>query len=98
MRDETSIERAIERAFQPRRRVSRRAFLRQGGRGIVVVGSVLTLPSILAACGIGPAASPSVGAASQAALPSAPAGTVDFANWPAYIDIDEETGDYPTLA
>ena len=37
-------------------------------------------------------------AGSQAALPSAPAGTLDFANWPAYIDIDEETGDYPTLA
>jgi spermidine/putrescine transport system substrate-binding protein len=73
-------------------------FLRQTGRGAVVAGSALTLPAILAACGIGPAASPSAGAGSQAALPSAPAGTLDFANWPAYIDIDEETGEYPTLA
>jgi spermidine/putrescine transport system substrate-binding protein len=97
MSDQTEIERAIARAFEPRRRLSRRMFLRQGGRGVVIAGSALTIPSILAACGIGPGASPSAGGGSQAALPSAPAGTVDFANWPAYIDIDEETGDYPTL-
>jgi spermidine/putrescine transport system substrate-binding protein len=96
MRDETRIERAINSAFRPRRRMSRRTFLRNTGRGAVVAGSALTLSQILAACGIGPGASPS--AASQAPLPSAPAGTLDFANWPAYIDIDEETGDYPTLA
>ncbi len=95
MRDETQIERAIARAFRPQRRMSRRMFLRQTGRGAVVAGSALTLPSILAACGIGPAGS--AGAGSQQPLPSAPAGVLDFANWPAYIDIDEETGDYPTL-
>ncbi|HEU5325244.1 MAG TPA: spermidine/putrescine ABC transporter substrate-binding protein [Candidatus Limnocylindria bacterium] len=98
MSDQTQIERAIARAFEPRRRLSRRSFLRQGGRGVVIAGSALTIPSILAACGIGPGASPSAGAGSQGALPSAPAGTLDFANWPAYIDIDEETGEYPTLA
>jgi spermidine/putrescine transport system substrate-binding protein len=98
MREETSIERAIAAAFRPRRRLSRRAFLRQSGKGVVVAGSALTLPSILAACGIGPAGSGSAGTASTAPLPSAPAGVLDFANWPAYIDIDEETGDYPTLA
>jgi spermidine/putrescine transport system substrate-binding protein len=97
MRDGTNIERAIARAFRPRRRLSRRMFLRQSGRGVVIAGSALSLPSILAACGIGPGASPSAGGGSQAALPSAPAGVLDFANWPAYIDIDEETGDYPTL-
>jgi spermidine/putrescine transport system substrate-binding protein len=98
MRDGTDIERAIARAFRPRRRLSRRMFLRQSGRGVVIAGSALSLPSILAACGISPGASPSAGAGSQAPLPSAPAGLLDFANWPAYIDIDEETGDYPTLA
>lgn len=98
MSDQTQIERAIARAFEPRRRLSRRSFLRQGGRGVVIAGSALTIPSILAACGIGPGASPSARSGSQGALPSAPAGTLDFANWPAYIDIDEETGEYPTLA
>ena len=98
MRDETRIERAIARAFRPQRRLSRRMFLRQTGRGAVIAGSALSLPAILAACGIGPGGSAGSSAASQAALPSAPAGTLDFANWPAYIDIDEETGDYPTLA
>ena len=98
MRDGSDIERAIERAFRPRRRLSRRMFLRQSGKGVIIAGSALSLPSILAACGINPGASSSAGGASQAALPSAPAGVLDFANWPAYIDIDEETGDYPTLA
>ena len=100
MNDETRIERAIARAFRPRRRMSRRLFLRQSGRGAVIAGSALSLPAILAACGIGPGGSGSAGASagSAAALPSTPAGTLDFANWPAYIDIDEETGEYPTLA
>lgn len=96
MADKTQIERAIARAFRPQRRMSRRVFLRQTGRGAVVAGSALTLPSILAACGIGPATSagPSAG---NASLPATPAGVLDFANWPAYIDIDEETGSYPTI-
>ena len=67
-------------------------------RCAVIAGSALSLPAILAACGIGPGNSPGASGGSQAALPSAPAGVLDFANWPAYIDIDEESGDYPTLA
>ncbi len=98
MADERQIERAIARAFRPRRRLTRRAFLQQSGRGAVIAGSALSLPAILAACGISPGTSSAPGGGSQAALPSAPAGVLDFANWPAYIDIDEETGDYPTLA
>lgn len=96
MSDRTQLERAIERAFRPQRRLSRRTFLRQTGRGAVVAGSALTLPAILAACGIGPTGS--AGASGAQPLPSAPAGVLDFANWPAYIDIDEETGEYPTIA
>jgi len=99
MRDETRIERAIARAFRPQRRLSRRTFLRQTGHGAVIAGSALSMSAILAACGIRPGnGSPGASAASQAPLPSAPAGLLDFANWPAYIDIDDETGDYPTLA
>ena len=100
MDEETRLERAISRAFRPQRRISRRMFLRKSGRGVVIAGSTLSVSAILAACGISPGSSGSAGAsaASAAALPSAPAGTLDFANWPAYIDIDEETGEYPTLA
>ena len=98
----TRIERAVARAFRPQRRLSRRLFLRDAGRGALITGSALSLPAILAACGIRPqSAVPSGSAAAQATprpLPSTPAGTLNFANWPAYIDIDEESGDYPTLA
>jgi spermidine/putrescine transport system substrate-binding protein len=98
----THIERAIARAFRPQRRLSRRGFLRDAGRGAVITGSALSLPAILAACGIKPQASSTAGGSTAAQvtprpLPSKPAGTLNFANWPAYIDIDEESGGYPTL-
>ena len=43
--------------------------------------------------------SPSAGATdTPSTAPAAtPAGQLSFANWPLYIDIDEETGGYPTL-
>lgn len=93
MHDESSIERAIARALRPGRRLSRRRFLRDSGRGAIVAGSALSLPAILAACGIGPA-----GSTAGSAAPSAsnkvvgggePAGTLNFANWPLYIDQDD---------
>jgi spermidine/putrescine transport system substrate-binding protein len=98
MRDETNIERAIARAFSTGR-YSRRSFLRRAGRGVVVAGGALTLPSILAACGIGPGASPSTGAAASSAPVGGgePAGMLNFANWPLYIDQDDD-GNSPTLA
>ena len=95
MPDNRDIERAIARAFNGGR-YSRRTFLRRSGKGIVVAGSVLSLQSILAACGIRPGASGSASVA-PATLPAEPAGVLNWANWPAYIDIDEETGDYPTI-
>ncbi|MDQ3880034.1 MAG: spermidine/putrescine ABC transporter substrate-binding protein [Chloroflexota bacterium] len=97
-RERTDIERAIQRAFAGR--ISRRTFLRRLGRGGLYAGTALSLPSILAACGIGGqgSGSPSaVATASPIALPSEPAGSLIWANWPAYIDIDEETGGYPTI-
>ena len=85
MRDESRIERAIARAFHPRRRLSRRGFLRESGRGALIAGSALSLPSILAACGISPSSSATPSAA-PTAVGGEPAGTLVFANWPLYID------------
>lgn len=87
MHEDSQIERAIARAFGAGRRMSRRRFMRQTGRGVLIAGSALTLQSILAACGIRPA-----GSASTA--PST--GPLEWANWPAYIDIDDD-GNYPTI-
>lgn len=100
--DQSELERAIARALA-QGRISRRRFLRQAGRGGLITASALSLPAILAACGIKP--SSSVGASGSSgstavtpmALPSSPAGTLNWANWPAYIDIDDTTGDYPTI-
>jgi len=100
MRDEqrdSSIERAIARAFNGGR-YSRRTFLRRAGKGAVVAGSALTLPAILAACGIGPAGSGSPTASGGGLVGGGePAGTLIFANWPLYIDQDEATGESATL-
>jgi len=93
-RSERAIERAIARAFQPRGRISRRSFLRGAGRGALTAGAVLSLPSILAACGIGPAS----GSAPASGVPvgGEPSGQLIFANWPLYIDQDD-SGDSPTI-
>jgi len=87
------VERAVARAFR-RRRVSRRQFLVDAGRGAAAGGALLSLPAILAACGIGPGGSPG---ASGGAVGGEPSGTLIFANWPLYIDQDEDTGESPTL-
>ena len=92
---ESQIERAVARVFNRQRRLSRRAFLVGAGRGAVAGGAVLSLPAILAACGIGPGGSP--GASGGAAVGGEPSGTLIFANWPLYIDQDEETGESPTI-
>ncbi|HVM25007.1 MAG TPA: spermidine/putrescine ABC transporter substrate-binding protein [Candidatus Limnocylindrales bacterium] len=91
---ETDLERAIARAFA-RGRYSRRAFLGRTGRGLLVAGSALSLPSILAACGIGPQASPTPGATNGNG--NGGTGTLDWANWPFYIDQDEDTGESDTI-
>jgi spermidine/putrescine transport system substrate-binding protein len=103
MSDERSeIERAIERLVAEDR-LSRRSFLRRATRGGLYVGGALSLPAILAACGISPQSSstPTAGAtATPAGTPTpvpTPAGVVNWANWPAYIDINSDTGKYPTI-
>jgi len=100
-RDPNRIELAIRRSLDPRRRLTRRLFLRDAGRGAVIAGGMLSLPAILAACGIGPGGAS--GGASGSVAPSGapvggePSGNLIFANWPLYIDQDEETGESPTL-
>ncbi len=99
--DQSELERAIARALA-QGRISRRRFLRQAGKGGLLTASALSLPAILAACGIKPSSSTGASASGSAAvtpmpLPSSPAGTLNWANWPAYIDIDDTTGDYPTI-
>jgi spermidine/putrescine transport system substrate-binding protein len=74
------IEAAIERAMR-REAISRRAFLGRAGRGGLAMGAMLTLPGLLAAC---------------APSESAGGGTIEWANWPGYIDIDEEGSPSPT--
>jgi spermidine/putrescine transport system substrate-binding protein len=80
------IDRAIARALR-HERLSRRAFLRRAGRGTVYAGAALSLPAILAACGIGPQPTPG-------ATPAPGNGNGDsvlnFANWPLYIDLEDE--------
>lgn len=93
----SDIERAIARAFA-NSRYSRRSFLARAGRGALYTASALSIPSILAACGIDPAGSAgaSAGASSGPVGGGEPAGTLNFANWPLYIDQDDD-GNSPTL-
>ena len=100
MRDESSIERAIARAFRPDARMSRRSFLRGTGRGAVIAGSALTLPSILAACGINPASrapEPARGDRCRRARSSGRTGrststSTDDGNYPSIVAFTDQTG------
>jgi spermidine/putrescine transport system substrate-binding protein len=64
-------------------RVSRRSFLRRAGRGGVALGAMATLPGLIAAC-------------SPGGSNGGDGATIAWANWPAYIDIDEEGSPTPT--
>ena len=97
--DRTQIERAIARALA-QGRISRRRFLRQAGKGGLITASALSLPAILAACGISPSSAgtgSAVSSASGAPVGGELSGELIFANWPLYIDQDEDTGESPTL-
>lgn len=61
-------------------RINRRAFLGRAGRGGIALGAMLSLPALIAAC------SPNGGDGV----------TLEWANWTAYIDIDEENPPNPT--
>ena len=48
----TRIEISIDKVMR-RERISRRAFIRQAGRGGIALGALATIPGILAACAPG---------------------------------------------
>lgn len=75
-------------------RLTRQQFLRRAVAG----GATLTLPSILAACG-GGGGIKSAARTNEAATPVKEqlAKTLNFSNWPLYIDINEKTKKRPTL-
>ena len=68
--------------------LTRRALLRRAAAS----GAFLTVPGVLAACGGSSSKSSSSG--SDHAL----AKTLNFSNWPLYIDVNEKTKGHPTLA
>jgi spermidine/putrescine transport system substrate-binding protein len=75
--------------------ITRRELLRRAAAG----GAVLSIPSLLAACG---GDSGIEGSANTESTAAAPADTtlaeqLTISNWPLYIDIDEKTKKYPTL-
>lgn len=85
----TETERLIQVLMSRGSGISRRRFL--------AGSAALSVPAVLAACGV-PGVSPT--AAPTAAGPTprpTQAGSLVFANWPLYIDIDDTTGAYPTL-
>ena len=91
---QSAIEAAIARMVA-NGRVSRRDFLRRAGQGGAYLGGALSISAILAACGISPTASNTPGATATplvsvepTPIPT-PAGQLNFANWPLYIDTDE---------
>jgi spermidine/putrescine transport system substrate-binding protein len=85
--DHPAIDPALLRGLT-QRRLSRRSALRAGGMGL----GGLSLASFLAACGAkgkGPASGPSTAGIDWNA---APAKTLNFANWPLYIDKKKVNG------
>ena len=94
--DRSNIDFAVIRGAT-QRRFSRRDFLRGAGAGVGAVG----LSAFLAACGVSGTApkkrsSPSPEDLKKIYGDGTPAGTLNFANWEDYIDVDEK-GDSPTL-
>jgi spermidine/putrescine transport system substrate-binding protein len=73
---------------------TRRQLLERGAVG----ASVLTIPGLLAACGgSGGIKSASGGGSSTVAVKRQLAKTLNFSNWPLYIDVNEKTKKHPTL-
>lgn len=79
--------------------ISRRQLLRRAAAG----GAVLSIPSLLAACGGGSGGSgglqgsKSTASSSTAATDTTLENTLSISNWPLYIDIDEKTKKRPTI-
>jgi spermidine/putrescine transport system substrate-binding protein len=88
MTDRRNIDPAWLRGMTMRR-MSRRDLLKAGGVGV----SALSLGAILAACGGGSGGTGSGGDSGTIDWAAKPAGTLDFANWPLYIDKEKVNGE-----
>src|SRR5687767_2107869 len=77
--------------------LSRRDFV----NGLSALGLVASTSGLLAACGGGEGTQENAGDAKEKAAgvshPKTAISTLNFANWPLYIDIDEKTKKRPTL-
>jgi spermidine/putrescine transport system substrate-binding protein len=76
----SQIERALDDYFR-QDQLSRRAFIHRTGRGVLAVGTLMTIPGILAACSSGG------GSANQ----------VRWLNWPAYMDLSDDESSFPSI-
>jgi spermidine/putrescine transport system substrate-binding protein len=89
----SKIEISIDELLR-RDRLSRRAFMRRAGRGTIAIGSLMSLPAILAACV--PAGNASA-SASGSGGGGAATGKVRWLNWPAYIDLSDDGSTMPSI-
>ena len=72
---------------------TRRQLLERGAAG----ASVLTIPGLLAACGGDSGIKSAAKKTGTTAVKRELAKTLNFSNWPLYIDVDEKTKKHPTL-
>ena len=89
----SKIEISIDELLR-RDRLTRRAFMRRAGRGTIAIGSLMSLPAILAACV--PAGNASA-SASGSGGGGAATGKVRWLNWPAYIDLSDDGSTMPSI-
>ncbi|MDX6370296.1 MAG: spermidine/putrescine transport system substrate-binding protein [Gaiellaceae bacterium] len=73
--------------------LTRRQLIQRAAAG----GAVLSLPGLLAACGGGGGIKGAKSAGTTTAEVRKLAGTLQFSNWPLYIDVNEKTKKHPTL-
>jgi spermidine/putrescine transport system substrate-binding protein len=73
--------------------LTRRQLLGRGAAG----ASVLTVPGLLAACGGGGGIKAPTHAAASAPVKKVLAKTLNFSNWPLYIDVNAKTKRHPSL-
>jgi spermidine/putrescine transport system substrate-binding protein len=79
-----------------RDRITRRSFMRRAGRGTIAIGSLLSIPGLLAACVPAGSSATATGSASGGGGGAA-TGKLRWLNWPAYIDISEDETSYPSI-
>jgi spermidine/putrescine transport system substrate-binding protein len=89
----SKIEISIDELLR-RDRLTRRAFMRRAGRGTIAIGSLMSLPALLAACV--PAGNASA-SASASGGGGAATGKVRWLNWPAYIDLSDDGSTMPSI-